>query len=149
MPSTTTTYTPTTTTTTTTVPEDKHKTILDALSTKCHPSATLAQNQYRIGTPTGPPPNPQGTKKHSALAIDCEMVGIDPRNTAYLGQVVALTFLTEKPCWTSANRGKLVSDVRGALKALLKLMDSETILVGHALQNDLKALGIVHGACRR
>jgi hypothetical protein len=24
-------------------------------------------------------------------------------------------------------------------------MDSETILIGHALQNDLKALGIVHG----
>ncbi|KAL2798609.1 ribonuclease H-like domain-containing protein [Aspergillus keveii] len=172
MPSTTTTYTPTTTTlTTTTGPKDKHETIFDALSTKCHSTATLASNQYQIGTPTAPPPSPQGTKKHSAIAIDCEMVGIDPRNTAYLGQVVAIDILTEKTAldicvqppvtvrnWRKQssglspavfreyrNRGKLVSEVRGAQKALFNLIDSETILVGHALQNDLKALGIVHG----
>ncbi|KAL3494358.1 ribonuclease H-like domain-containing protein [Aspergillus germanicus] len=109
-------------------------------------------------------------KKHSALAIDCEMVSIDPRNTAYLGQVVAIDIQTGKtvlnicvqPPVTVRNwrkqssglspavfkvyrhRGKLVSEVRGAQKALFNLMDNETILVGHALQNDLKALGIVH-----
>jgi hypothetical protein len=176
MPSTTTATTTTKPTSTSTGPpvsiqKENHDTILHTLSTKCHSTATLAQNQYRTGTPTAPPPNPQGTKKHTALAIDCEMVGIDPRNTGYLGQVVAIDVLSGKtvldicvqPPVTVRNwrgkssglspavfkeykrRGKLVSEIKGAQKALFKLMDSETILVGHALQNDLKALGIVHG----
>jgi hypothetical protein len=138
---------------------EDHQGILRALCTKCHSTTTLAQNQYRIGTATAPSPNQIGAKKHAALAIDCEMVGIDPRNTAYLGQVVAIDILTGKTVldicvqppvtvrsWHGKssglspaifreyrNRGKLVSEVRGAQKALFKLMDSETILVGHAL----------------
>ncbi|CEL06825.1 hypothetical protein ASPCAL09997 [Aspergillus calidoustus] len=147
MPSTTTTTTttkPTSTSTSTaypvSVPKKNHDTILHALSTKSHSTATLAQNKYRIGTPTAPPPNPQGTKKHTALAIDCEMVGIDPRNTGYLGQVVAIDVLSGKTVldicvqppvtvrnWRSKSsglspavfkeykrRGKLVSEIKGA-----------------------------------
>ncbi|KAJ0420368.1 hypothetical protein BJY00DRAFT_284141 [Aspergillus carlsbadensis] len=131
---------------------EKGETIIDALSTKCHSMATLAQSQYQIGPSTAPPPNPQGAKKHAALAIDCEMVGVGPRNTSYLGQVVAIDIQTGKtvldicvqPPVTVRNwrgkssglspavfkeyrsRGKLVSAVQGAQRALFNLMDSET-----------------------
>ncbi|KAL2841687.1 ribonuclease H-like domain-containing protein [Aspergillus pseudoustus] len=169
------------------IPQEDHATILEALSTKCHSTGTLARFRFPIGPSTAPPPLPsppahpngqgqpqnqaRGPKRHAALAIDCEMVGIDPKNTSYLGQVVAVDMLTGKTVldicvqppvtvrnWRSTKsglspavfreykkRGRLVQGVPGAQRALYALMDGETILVGHALENDIRALGIVHG----
>ncbi|KAL3465203.1 ribonuclease H-like domain-containing protein [Aspergillus heterothallicus] len=176
----------TTITTSVLVPKQEQQAILEKLASKCHSAATLASARFPIGPSTAPPPATitnnnnsitksttpfKPTRKYAALAIDCEMVGIDPQNTSHLGQVVAVDILTGKtvldicvqPPVTVRNwrnnksglspaifreykkRGKLVAGVTSAQNALYNLIDTETILVGHALENDIRALGIVHG----
>ncbi|KAL2864961.1 ribonuclease H-like domain-containing protein [Aspergillus lucknowensis] len=168
--------TPTTTLATTTSGHTtiaaEHAAILQNLASKCHSRGTLLSSRYPTGTPTAPASTPK-VEKRKIVAIDCEMVGIGPTNTSYLGQIVAVDVLTGETIldicvnppesitsWrtrysglspstfkTYGARNRLVRGVQGAQAALFRLIDRDTILVGHALQNDLVALNMVHLRC--
>lgn len=38
-------------------------------------------------------------------------------------------------------------DIRGVREALGRIIDEETVLVGHGLENDLKAMRLIHPTC--
>lgn len=112
-----------------------------------------------------------GPGKRKAVALDCEMVGTNTRHSelAYLSAVDFLTgevlidsfvyptgtvvsWRTKKSginranmnkAWTS---GKALNGWHAARDKLWEFIDDHTVLVGHALQNDLQVLGIVHSA---
>lgn len=107
--------------------------------------------------------------KRKIVAIDCEMVGLW-KNADCVALVCAVDVLTGETllnthvdpvskvlAWRSTVSGvtrKLMSEaieqgqvLRGwaaAREALWNYIDAETIIVGHALQNDLNVLGIFH-----
>lgn len=96
------------------------------------------------------------------LAIDCEFVGVGPDEVSalarvsivnYFGKVMLDTFV--KPKQRVTNWRTWVSGVspyhmhnaitfEEARTKVLALITSETILVGHAIQNDLKSLEVSH-----
>ncbi|EER18797.1 exonuclease, putative [Perkinsus marinus ATCC 50983] len=95
------------------------------------------------------------------LAIDCEMVdtadglelarlsAVDSGAKTLLDMYVkpAKPVLDYKTEFSGITRESLVgvtATLKDAQKALMDLMDSETILVGHGLENDLKTLKMVH-----
>lgn len=115
-----------------------------------------------------PEPNPS-VPKRKAVALDCEMVGVGG-NWSEVGRISAVDVLTGEiildalvePAtrvtnWRTAYSGitqhamaAAVQDRRalkgrtGALDALHALIDTNTVLVGHALQNDFNALRMQH-----
>ncbi|KAL5337462.1 ribonuclease H-like domain-containing protein [Aspergillus crustosus] len=121
-------------------------------------------------------PNAPNPRKRPMVAIDCEFVGIKegPSNDAsYLGQIVVvdvlrnnllLDLLVRPPVPITnyrtkysglnaevyrkyANKNQVVDGIGGAVEALFKLIDQDTVIVGHALHNDLNMLGLVHPKC--
>ncbi|KAJ5617210.1 hypothetical protein N7537_002324 [Penicillium hordei] len=115
-----------------------------------------------------PMPN-ENTARRQALVLDCEMVGVSEghKELAFLVVVDFLTgdilinnfvhptnivrnWLTRSSGITCASMKAAVKDnlaLRGwkaAREMLFEHMDSTTILVGHALHNDLNVLGVVH-----
>lgn len=115
-----------------------------------------------------PMPN-ENAARRQALVLDCEMVGVSERRKelAFLVVVDLLTgdvlinnfvhptnivrnWFTRSSGITCASMKTAVKDnlaLRGwkaAREMLFEHMDSSTILVGHALHNDLNVLGVVH-----
>ncbi|KAJ5737120.1 uncharacterized protein N7483_002245 [Penicillium malachiteum] len=107
-------------------------------------------------------------RKREAIVIDCEMVEVTDgrREVAFM---TALDFLTGEILinhyvqprsrvinWNSRYSGVVPSAMRAAVSSgyaltwdgardlLCKYGDTETVLIGHALNNDLDVLGIVH-----
>ncbi|KAJ6028020.1 hypothetical protein N7540_003596 [Penicillium herquei] len=107
-------------------------------------------------------------RKREAIVIDCEMVEVTDgrREVAFM---TALDFLTGEILinhyvqprskvinWNSRYSGVVPSAMRAAISSgyaltwnearnlLCRYGDTETVLVGHALNNDLDVLGIVH-----
>ena len=118
------------------------------------------------------PTNNSAILKRQAIVLDCEMVGIGPKGTtSELARLSAIDFLTgellidtlvQPLCavtdWRTQWSGITVQAMQAAVDSgdalegspaarmeLFKYMDSQTILVGHALHYDLEALGIRHG----
>lgn len=112
----------------------------------------------------GEPYNPSAAKRELGhyLAIDCEMVGVGPRGTGshlarvsivnWHGHVVLDTFVrprervTDFRTWVSGVRP---SDLKHApsfaeVQARVAELIKGRVLVGHAIQNDLKALLLSH-----
>lgn len=115
-----------------------------------------------------PIPN-ENTTRRQALVLDCEMVGVSEgrKELAFLAVMDLLTgdvlinnfvhptnivrnWFTRSSGITCASMKAAVKDnlaLRGwkaAREILFEYMDSNTILVGHALYNDLNVLGVVH-----
>ncbi|KAJ5186937.1 hypothetical protein N7449_009931 [Penicillium cf. viridicatum] len=115
-----------------------------------------------------PIPN-ENTARRQALVLDCEMVGVSEgrKELAFLAVMDLLTgdvlinnfvhptnivrnWFTRSSGITCASMKAAVKDnlaLRGwkaAREFLFEYMDSNTILVGHALHNDLNVLGVVH-----
>ena len=111
-------------------------------------------------------PTETQTQEHntdtSCVAIDCEMVGVGPRGERSVAARVAIvdangtclldTFMRpRKPVtqyrtrWSGIRPGDLAQapGIRSVRQRVLRLIDGK-VLVGHALHNDLKALGIQH-----
>jgi DNA polymerase III epsilon subunit-like protein len=114
-------------------------------------------------------PQALGQLKRKVVAIDCEMVGLW-KNAHCVALVCAVDVLTGETllniyvdpvskvqAWRSTVSGvtrRIMSEaieqgqaLRGwaaAREALWEYIDAETIIVGHALQNDLNVLGIIH-----
>lgn len=117
---------------------------------------------------TTPPSNPSQTSR-KAIAIDCEMVGVmgNRRELAFLvvvdlltGEVLVNHFVHPTNTvrnWHTRWSGVTCADMKAAVRKgvaikgwkaaramLFEHMDSRTILVGHALHDDLNVLGIIH-----
>ncbi|KAI9767186.1 MAG: hypothetical protein M1839_004605 [Geoglossum umbratile] len=109
------------------------------------------------------------TKRREAVALDCEMVGVVGGSSEvallsavdYLSGEVLVNSLVSptKPVtgwrtqWsgitmeamaTAISRGETLNGWQGAREELLRHIDAATILVGHALHNDLNVLRIIH-----
>ncbi|PYH46220.1 uncharacterized protein BP01DRAFT_391058 [Aspergillus saccharolyticus JOP 1030-1] len=121
--------------------------------------------------PTPAPASPLShATKHKAVVIDCEMVSVT-RGQQHLASLAAVDFLTGKVLinrYVYPESGRITNyrtrysgitaavmdaaiqsgtALRGwvaARRALWEYIDAETVLIGHALQNDLNALGIIH-----
>ncbi|KAE8356262.1 ribonuclease H-like domain-containing protein [Aspergillus coremiiformis] len=113
--------------------------------------------------------NVTGPARRSAVAIDCEMVRVAGKMTEVV-QVCAVDVLTgeilvdkavvpTRPVidwctrWSGMThrrledmkrQGKAVNGGSEALAEVLKFVDGDTIVVGHALDNDLRALAMHH-----
>lgn len=107
--------------------------------------------------------------KRKVVAIDCEMVGL-LKNTDCVALLCAVDVLTGETllntyvnpvskvlAWRSTvsgvtrqsmseaiEQGQALRGWAAAREALWEYIDAETIIVGHALQNDLNVLGIFH-----
>ncbi|CAG8896983.1 unnamed protein product [Penicillium egyptiacum] len=115
------------------------------------------------------PRSSDGLPKRRAIVLDCEMVQVEGgrRELAFLS---AIDFLTGEILidnyvqpnskvvnWDSrysgvtpaamnkaVKKGTALFGWEGARSKLWEFMDSETVLVGHSLNNDLDVLGIIH-----
>ncbi|CAI7641513.1 unnamed protein product [Penicillium viridicatum] len=124
--------------------------------TRCVPGGVV---QYRelVESPTA---NGR-TAKRKVLALDCEMVGVRQAVVDLLtGDVLINKFVHPTNTvrnWCTRSSGITCASMKAAVKDNLALpgwkaaremlfqhMDSNTILVGHALYNDLNVLGVVH-----
>lgn len=138
-----------------------------------HANETKAQTRHTL-PPEAFQVTPQrlsnkGHGRRKAVALDCEMVETTARHSdlAYLGAVDFLTgevlidsFVEptdEVIYWRSRISGITPSNMREAVQSgkalrgwqaardkLWEYIDDQTVLVGHALQNDLQVLGIIH-----
>lgn len=120
-----------------------------------------------LATPNQPPNLSQ--KKRRAVVLDCEMVQVEG-NRIELAYLTAVDFLTNeilinnyvqptKRVWgwntrysgiscAEMNRaraeGRALRGWKHARQVLWEYVDSDTVLIGHALHNDLKVLGFYH-----
>ncbi|CAI7602075.1 unnamed protein product [Penicillium glandicola] len=115
------------------------------------------------------PRSSDGLPKRRAIVLDCEMVQVEAgrRELAFLsaidfltGEVLIDNYVQPKSKvvnWDSRfsgvtpgamnkaiKKGTALNGWEGARSKLWEFMDSETVLVGHSLNNDLDVLGIIH-----
>lgn len=114
---------------------------------------------------THPPlePRKEGQLKR-IIAVDCEMVLttagsalaritlIDEDGSKLLDELVKpdlpiIDYLTKYSGITPEAMGAATCSLRRAQKHVRKLVDHDTILVGHGLENDLKAMHLAHPYC--
>lgn len=132
--------------------------------TRCIPGGIVQYREF-IESPTAD----GNTTRRKVLVLDCEMVGVceGQKELAFLAVVDLLTgdvlinnfvhptntvrdWCTRSSGITSASMKAAVKDNlalpgwKAAREMLFEHMDRNTILVGHALHNDLKVLGVVH-----
>ncbi|KAI8374099.1 hypothetical protein EDC96DRAFT_498536 [Choanephora cucurbitarum] len=108
-------------------------------------------------------PRPEGQLKR-IIAVDCEMVLtvkgsalaritlIDEDGSVLLDEMVkpdqpVIDYLTKYSGITPADLKTATCSLRRAQKHVRKLVNHDVILVGHGLENDLKALQIAHPYC--
>ncbi|EKV05362.1 RNA exonuclease, putative [Penicillium digitatum] len=115
------------------------------------------------------PRNNENKARREALVLDCEMVGVSERRKelAFLavadlltGDILINKFVNPTNIvqnWYTRSSGVTCAGMKAAVKnnvvlsgwraaraTLFEFMDRSTILVGHALQNDLNVLGVIH-----
>lgn len=154
-----------------TLDSEARQNIIDILHSKCHSLATLMHAGYRMISQQGYKPSPaprNGAAKRLAVALDCEMARTEAGNECV--QLCAVDILTGERIvdtgvfpvskviswntrWSGMSwpklkamqrEGKTVKGWTAARSELFRFIDSETVLVGHSLENDLKCLGIIH-----
>ena len=108
--------------------------------------------------------------KRSAVALDCEMVGIGNKNESEVARISAIDYLTgeilidaliqptkpvtdwrteysgitEEALVSAVAQGKTLMGWPEARASLFKHIDTATVLIGQSLNFDLVALGIQH-----
>ncbi|KAJ5780200.1 Exonuclease RNase T/DNA polymerase III [Penicillium paradoxum] len=115
------------------------------------------------------PRSSDGLPRRRAIVLDCEMVQVEAgrRELAFLtaidfltGEVLIDNYVQPKSKvvnWDSrfsgvtclamnkaVKKGTALNGWEGARSKLWQFMDSETVLIGHSLNNDLDVLGIIH-----
>lgn len=111
-------------------------------------------------TATTPPPDPPSSPPH-LVAIDCEMCeteqgfelarvsAVAPDGSVLLDELVrparrVLNYHTRFSGITAEKLSGVETTLERAREMLLELVHAETVLVGHALENDLRALRLLH-----
>ena len=153
---------------------EQHPHVLDVLLARCHTEQVLKTHSYAKKNPERetyrPLPAVSGWPKRRAIALDCEMVGLTEGRDA-LARLSAVDFMTGEVLidqlvvptehvvdwrtrWSGVSRAKMqaareageaIEGGWAAARTLLStLADSDTVLVGHALHHDLRALRITH-----
>lgn len=157
--------------------------LLKTLTARCHSEGILVEYGYYTGgraeqkrikaNPntflSTPARTNNGVAKHKAIAIDCEMVGVEGgrEELALLcavdvltGAVLINSFVypietvkdwrtkysgVSKRAMTEAHlRGETLNGWPEARDRLFRFADADTVLIGHALHGDLKVLRVVH-----
>lgn len=125
-------------------------------------------------SPSPSPKSKSNRNARKAVVLDCEMVGVLGPNNGQVSEAIrvsAVDFLSGEIlidtyvepaeriiAWRSQysgvtpalfkdmkRRGRTVRGWRAARELVWKYVDQDTVLMGHALHNDLAVLGIVHG----
>ncbi|KAB8262477.1 ribonuclease H-like domain-containing protein [Aspergillus pseudonomiae] len=148
------------------VPKPAQAKILQDLEALCHSTNPHVARMRHPDTSRGHETSPS---RRSVVAIDCEMVQVG-RGQNEVVQVCAVDVLSgeilvdkavvpTKPVtdwctpWSGMTadrledmrrKGKTVNGWEEARAEVLKFVDGDTILVGHALRNDVRALGMKH-----
>jgi RNA exonuclease 1 len=106
-------------------------------------------------------------KTQSIVAVDCEMCGIEGNKSilsrltivdqyskilldVYIQPDQDTPIIDYRTVWSGISKKTLENVTvtqNQARLAFLRLVSSETILIGHSLENDLKALKILHRTC--
>ncbi|KAL1955822.1 hypothetical protein VTO42DRAFT_8061 [Malbranchea cinnamomea] len=111
----------------------------------------------------------KGRPKRAAVVLDCEMVGVKGKRSEcisltavdfFTGEVLVNSLVNPsepitqwRTPWTGVTpqklrrvkrEGRALHGFEGARAELFKHVDLDTILIGHALNNDLRVLRIVH-----
>jgi DNA polymerase III epsilon subunit-like protein len=163
----------------TTIPTHQQPLALIALTSRCHSRAILTANKYTpksnhikfVGEiPSQTPAYDPMNVKRSAVALDCEMVGVGDNKNSEIARISAIDYLTgeilidtlveplqrvtdwrtkysgiTKATMTAAvTQGRILKGWPGARVSLFNHIDANTVIVGHALNHDLIALGIQH-----
>jgi DNA polymerase III epsilon subunit-like protein len=167
----------------TTIPKHQEPVALLALISRCHSRATLIKNKYALNTkhvkfgvedaitiPLHAPAYHPMNAKRSAVALDCEMVGVGDNNDSEIARISAIDYLTgeilidtlvqplkrvtnwrtmysgitKKAMTAAITQGRILKGWPGARASLFSHIDANTIMVGQALNHDLIALGIQH-----
>lgn len=155
------------------IPAQERSAALAALASRCHAEDSLVRNRYRAAMPPPArqptPARDPSTTRRCAVTLDCEMVGVG-RNVNELARVSVVDYLTAEVLvdalvqptrpvtdWRSQISGITPSAMAAAVAEgralrgwpqtrteLWKHVDANTILVGHALNNDLEVLRVRH-----
>ncbi|KAL3477116.1 ribonuclease H-like domain-containing protein [Aspergillus californicus] len=153
------------------IPKEDHSAFLTRLTQECHDSTRLQIAGFNTGSSNLPPSDPK-VPKRAVVALDCEMFMVQGQDSC-LAQVCAVDVLTGQPILDILvdpppsrqvlnykteysglsqrsfdhyrKHGMVFNGAEGARQELFKYVDRSTIFVGHALHNDLCALGITHG----
>ncbi|OGM44257.1 RNA exonuclease [Aspergillus bombycis] len=148
------------------IPEPAQAKVLQDLEELCRSTNPHVARMRHLDTSKGHETSPT---RRSVVAIDCEMVQVG-RGQNEVVQVCAVDVLSgeilvdkavvpTKPVtdwctpWSGMTagrledmrrKGKTVNGWEEARAEVLKFVDGDTILVGHALRNDVRALGMMH-----
>jgi hypothetical protein len=167
----------------TTIPTQQQPLALIALISRCHSRAILTANKYTpnsnhiklvgevaMAIPLQTPAYDPMNVKRSAIALDCEMVGVGDNKNSEIARISAIDYLTgeilidtlveplqrvtdwrtkysgiTKTTMTAAiTQGRILKGWPGARVSLFNHVDANNNIVGHALNHDLIALGIQH-----
>mmetsp|Transcript_19666 Transcript_19666/g.46172 ORF Transcript_19666/g.46172 Transcript_19666/m.46172 type:complete len:374 (+) Transcript_19666:189-1310(+) len=127
------------------------------------PSKNIEKRPYHSPSHVSPPHDKPMTKNDMYFALDCEMVGVGPEGLeSALARVVMVNWAEEVVLDTFVKvahvtdyrtfvSGITAEDLEGSrvmeladVRNLVRITLSGKILIGHALENDLKALNITH-----
>lgn len=157
-----------------TLPAQAHSATMAALTSLIVPGVPSSPNAVNTfkSLDAQPPLEPsKSCTKRQAIVLDCEMVGVGPGGSiSALGRLSAIDFLTGellidklvqpprivtkwRTQWSgitaasmqaARDSGEVLEGAAAARELISRHMDDETVLVGHALYNDLAVLGIQH-----
>lgn len=137
-----------------------------ARSASSWPAAAPTPQTRENGWVETPPSNPTSeVETPKIIAIDCEMC--ETEDGKVLARVCAIDYRTEKVVYdqlvlpdkpvidyltqfsgiTAEQLAPVTLKLADAQASLLKLIDGNTILLGHSLENDLRALKLAHPRC--
>ncbi|KAF8663427.1 hypothetical protein AX16_000997 [Volvariella volvacea WC 439] len=141
----------------------------EVLQLHTHSLQELEKWGYFLTVPDGPggeEPSLEGKIAKYVVAIDCEMIcttggtrvarvsivdGLSKRVFDELVRmddgVEVVDYITRFSGITPEEHAKAVLPLASIRKSLDSLMDDNTIIIGHALENDLKTLRIIHDKC--
>eukprot|EP01083_Nonionella_stella_P260931 889069_1 len=126
------------------------------------PKLLLENSQGWVATgPPDPDAPPKSSGRRTLIGLDCEMCTtkegpeltrvtmVNENHDVILDMLVKpdnpiIDYNTEYSGITSDMLELVETKLKDAQKAVLKLINTETILVGHSLENDLRALKMVH-----
>jgi DNA polymerase III epsilon subunit-like protein len=167
----------------TVIPEQQQYNALAALRLRCHPPAVLKASGYTLYTnrinligddavlaPLEASAYHRGISKRTAIALDCEMVGVGDKNESEIARISAIDYLTgeilidtlvqptqfvtdwrtkfsgitKEAMSTAILQGRTLQGWPVARALLFEYIDADTVLIGQALHFDLIALGIQH-----
>lgn len=156
------------------LPAQTHSTTMVALTSLIAPGVPASPhgvNTFRYLDNQPPLESSKPCLRRQAIVLDCEMVGVGPGGSiSALARLSAIDFLTgellidklvqpsrmvidwrtkysgitARAMQAAHDSGEILEGAAAAREMISRHMDDETVLIGHALYNDLEVLGIQH-----